>query len=120
MFRCWNKICLLLLSTPQRIISVRLYKGIFRKRFEQNIIICLSRKTTKYLIKSGIVIFEWKDNSNYTYSPFKSIFCIKLTDVSLSELGRLGPALRYLSLAKCELISDNGVRNLARHCYRLR
>ena len=36
------------------------------------------------------------------------------------ELAKLGPNLRYLSVAKCDQISDSGIQQIARLCYKLR
>ena len=43
-----------------------------------------------------------------------------MTDFGLYELAKLGPNLRYLSVAKCDQISDSGVKQIARLCYKLR
>ena len=48
MFRCWNKICILLLSTSQRTISVRLFKGI-GELIGQNIINFLQKWLAHFL-----------------------------------------------------------------------
>ena len=44
----------------------------------------------------------------------------KITDLSLLELARLGPKLRYLSAAKCHRLTDLGVTAIAKHCYNIR
>ncbi|KAI1289534.1 F-box/LRR-repeat protein 7 [Halotydeus destructor] len=47
--------------------------------------------------------------------------CPQLTDYSCFELSsKLGSSLRYLSMAKCEQITDSGIRQLGRFCYKLR
>jgi F-box/leucine-rich repeat protein 7 len=47
--------------------------------------------------------------------------CSQLTDYSCFELSsKLGQSLRYLSLAKCVQISDVGLKQVARFCYKLR
>lgn len=48
-----------------------------------------------------------------------------MTDFGMYELARLGPNLRYLSVAKCDQISDAGIKqirqlSLSTHCYKLR
>lgn len=47
--------------------------------------------------------------------------CPQLTDFTCFELSsRLGASLRYLSLAKCIQMSDSGLKQVARFCYKLR
>jgi F-box/leucine-rich repeat protein 7 len=48
-------------------------------------------------------------------------YCPQLTDFVCYELSlELNSNLKYLSLAKCEQISDAGLKQIARHCYKLR
>ena len=47
--------------------------------------------------------------------------CPQLSDFVCFELSaKLGSNLKYLSLAKCEQITDAGLKQIAKHCNKLR
>ncbi len=83
------------------------------------------QKLTHLYLRRCTSLTDQSMKSVATYCPslreLSISYCPQLTDFVCYELSlELNSNLKYLSLAKCEQISDAGLKQIARHCYKLR